>query len=188
MWDNNDVGQRSGGLIVGCGTANDHPLRAGRRARRGLLLVAAAALLAGCGGVTPVPAADAVAHYDEAASALTAALAASTGQQWSALENRRDVSQHDGMCLYSPGEWETGTPLPGVSGTKGWQEITGAVDPVLVEHGFSEFGRPTQQGALHQVTATDEHGAEAVLTEQGQLRIADAQIEIETCSAEALGL
>jgi hypothetical protein len=48
--------------------------------------------------------------------------------------------------------------------------------------------RASHQGALHQVSAQDDHGAELVLTAQGELRITGAQIETETCSAEALGL
>jgi len=152
------------------------------------LLLSSAALLAGCASVTPVPAADAVEHYDQVAAELTSALADATGQQWSALENRQEVQERDGTCLYSPGEWEGGAPLPGVSGDEGWDGITAAVDPVLAEHGFSELGDPSRRGALHQVSAEDEHGAELVLTAQGELRITGAQIETETCSAEALGL
>lgn len=181
-------GQPGGGLMAVRGMTNDPPHRAARRSRRSLLLVSVAALLTGCGAMTPLPADEAVAHYDEVAAGLTSALAESTGQEWSFLEHLQEVQESDGACLYSPGAWEAGTTLPGVSGDEGWDEITAVVDPVLVEHGFSELGRPSRQGALYQVSATDEHGAEVVLTAQGQLRIADAQIGTETCSAEALGL
>lgn len=177
------------GRMVACGTTNDAACHRGdRRAGRGLLLVSLATLLAGCGAVTPLPAGEAAAHYDEVAAGLTSALDESTGQRWSVLEHRQDVQERDGVCLYSPGEWEAEGTLPGVSGGKGWDEIVAAVDPVLVEHGFSELGRPSRQGALYQVRAADEHGAEVTLTAQGQLRIADAQIETETCSAESLGI
>lgn len=170
------------------GTTNDPPHRDVRRRRRGLLLVTLTALLTSCTSVTPIPAEDALSHYDEVAAGLTTALAGSTGQEWGLLENRQEVQEHDGTCQYSPGAWETGTALPGVSGDDGWGEITAAVDPVLVEHGFSELGGPSRQGALYQVSAEDEHGAEVVITAQGALRISGAQIETETCSAESLGL
>ncbi|MGO2360951.1 MAG: hypothetical protein ACTH6N_07435 [Brachybacterium tyrofermentans] len=159
-----------------------------RRTGRVPLLLSAAALLTACGGVVPLPAGEAVAHYDEVAAELTSALGESTGQEWSLLEHRREVQEREGVCRYSPGDWETGTTLPGVSGDDGWDEIIAAVDPVLVEHGFSELGRPTRQGALYLVRAADEHGAEVTLSAQGTLRIADAEITTESCSAESLAL
>lgn len=171
-------------------TSDEVPLAGRRRAGRGALLISVAALLTACTSVSPLPAGEAVAHYDQVAAELTAALAESTGQEWGALEGRQEVQESDGECLYTPGEWETGAALPGVSGDEGWDEIAAAVDPVLVEQGFSELGRPSRQGALYRVGATDEHGAEVTITAQGRLRITDAQIETaaESCSAELLGL
>lgn len=177
-----------GGPMVGRGARIDDGRCRARGAARGPLLVSALALLAGCGAVTPLPAEDAVALYDEVAADLTSVLAGSTDQGWTFMEYRRTVQERDGVCLYSAGAWEAGTPLPGVSAGTGWDEIVAAADPVLEEHGFTAFGRPSRSGALYSVSATDGHGAEVVLTAQGTMRIADAEITAPECTAEGVGL
>ncbi|MDN5899040.1 MAG: hypothetical protein L0H74_03130 [Brachybacterium sp.] len=174
--------------MVSRGAQIDDGRRRARGAARGPLLLSALALLAGCAAVTPLPAEDAVAQYDEVAADLTSVLAGSTGQEWTFVEHLRSVQERDGVCLYSAGAWEAGAPLSAVSAGKGWDEIVAAADPVLEEHGFTAFGRPSRSGALYSVSATDGHGAEVELTAQGTVRIADAEIAAQECTAEGLGL
>ncbi|MBB5833161.1 hypothetical protein [Brachybacterium aquaticum] len=158
----------------------------GARTRRVALCGAAALLLAGCtGGAEPLPAADAVEHYDQAAQALLAEL---SSQQWTLDEGRRSVAEEDGQCLYSPGTWEAEGTLDGVSGEDGWDELAQRLDPVLAVHGFEDLGDPRRQGALYSVTSTDAHGAELVLDEQGRLSMRGAHVETSSCTPEVLGL
>lgn len=145
-----------------------------------------ALLTAGCtAGSEPLPAEDAVAHYDATADALLAELSA---QEWTLNPAQRTVREEDGQCRYSPGAWEAEGTLDGVSGDQGWDEIAARLDPVLAEHGFEELGAPSRSGALYSVTAQDGHGAELELDEQGRLSLHGALIEAETCTAAALGL
>lgn len=146
-----------------------------------LTLLAASCTAAG----EPLPAEDAVAHYDAAADDLIAEL---TGQEWALNSVQRTVREEDGRCRYSPGVWEAEGTLEGVSGDKGWGEIAARLDPVLAEHGFEGLGAPSRSGALYSVSTHDAHGTELVLDEQGRLSLRGALIEAETCTESALGL
>ena len=143
-------------------------------------------LTAGCGGGgDPLPAEEAVAHYDAVAEALTAEL---PGQEWTLQENQRSVEEEGGDCRYSPGVWNAGDTLEGVSGDQGWDDLAAQLDPVLSEHGFEGLGAPSRSGALHSVSTQDDHGTELVLDEQGRLSLRGALIDAETCTPGALGL
>ena len=159
---------------------------ASRETGRVAVFGALALLVAGCAaGAEPLPAQDAVAHYDAAADALTAELPA---QEWTPNAVQRTVQEEDGTCRYSPGVWEAGETLDGVSGDQGWEEVTDRLDPVLAEHGFEDLGAPTRSGALYSVSTHDGHGAELVLDEQGRLSLRGALIDTTTCTKSALGL
>lgn len=155
--------------------------------RRGwAVLGAGLVLLAGCGaGQEPVPAEDAVAHYDAVAGAVLDELA---GPEWTLQENQRTVREGDEGCRYSPGVWNADAVLDGVSGAEGWDELTERLDPVLAEHGFGALGDPERSGAIHSVSTQDQHGAELALDEQGRLSLRGALVDAEPCTAEALGL
>lgn len=158
------------------------PRGTGRRAVLGTVIL----LLAGCGAsVEPLPAGDAVAHYDAAAEALTAEL---TELEWTLQENQRTVQEEGGQCRYSPGVWNADGTLEGVDGDQGWEEIAERLDPVLAEHGFESLGAPSRSGASYSVSAQDGHGAELVLDEQGTLSLRDALIEAPDCTEDALNL
>lgn len=163
--------------------------RAGRAAEGAghlAVLGALALLAAGCtAGSEPLPAEDAVAHYDAAADALTAELST---QEWVVNPAQRTVREEDGQCRYSPGAWEAEGTLDGVSGDQGWEEIAARLDPVLAEHGFEDLGAPSRSGALYSVTTQDGHGAELELDAQGRLSLRGALIDAETCTDSALGL
>lgn len=154
------------------------------------VLGAGLVLLAGCVVVKdlveePLPAEEAVAHYDAAAGAVVEEL---SGSEWTLQENQRDVREVDGECRYFPGAWNADARMQGVSGDEGWDEITERLDPVLAEHGFGAFPAPKRSGALYSVTSQDEHGAELELSEEGWLSLRDALVDAEPCTAEALGL
>lgn len=61
-------------------------------------------LAAGCSGVTPLPTAEARAHYEQVRQDLVAAIGASD----LSLTVREEplVGTEDGACLYDPGSWE----------------------------------------------------------------------------------
>lgn len=158
------------------------------RAARFAALGAAALHCAGCGGTAPIPADEAVAHYDALAEDLTTGLAG-TGLDLTHEPSTRTVTKEGGTCVYTPGTW---TPAGGsggdVSDDEAWGSSREALDPVLEEAGFDPLGDPQRQGAKSFVASTDEHGATLRLDDQGTLRLYGARVETEDCSASALGL
>lgn len=170
----------TGGSRVRTKRGRERVPRRARAAALGAILL----LAAGCGaGGTPLPAQEAVAHYDAVADAITAELSA---QEWTLNESQRSIEEEDGRCRYSPGEWEAEGVLDGVSGDQGWKDLSARLDPVLAEHGFEDLGAPSLSGALHSVSSHDGHGAELVLDEQGRLSLRGALVDAETCDEGAL--
>lgn len=69
-----------------------------------------------------------------------------------------------------------------------WDEYVEPFGEVLAEQGFSELGAVERRGAMHYLLATDAHGARLELDEQGRFSIADARIDADPCTPEALGI
>lgn len=145
-------------------------------------------VLASCGRVEPLPASDAVAHYDEVADGLTAAIGGEDAE-WTFNVRPQHVTLEDGDCTYTAGRWDLEEPLehPGPESDE-WRTRIAAVNPVLEDHGFERIAKPTQQGAGTLLQSTDEHGATATISGNGDLYIHSAVVDAETCTPEALGI
>lgn len=156
---------------------------------RASLVLATAALLTGCSlGAEPLPADEAVGHYEDVAAGVSGALA-SSGREFSYLAPSESVTEDGGTCLYRAGQWESGQSFDGdLTERAGWDEYAEPVEEVLAENGFTDLGRVHRRGALHHLVATDRHGARFELDEQGRFTIADARVDADPCTAEALGI
>lgn len=156
---------------------------------RAALVLATVALLAGCtGGSEPLPAGEAVGHYEDVAAGVSEALAPS-GREFSYLAPSEPVTEDGGTCLYRAGQWESGQSFDGdLTGRAAWDEYAEPVEEVLAEHGFTDLGRVHRRGALHYLVATDQHGAHFELDEQGRFSIADARVDADPCTPETLGI
>lgn len=85
-------------------------MRGSRVARRCAAAGTALVLLTACAGSEePIPAADAVAHYDEVAAAIAAT--AAPDASWTFADSTRHVAADgSGICLYTPGDWSMDSP------------------------------------------------------------------------------
>lgn len=164
-------------------------MRAPRHARPHPLLALALAPLAlvACGGVEPMPADRAVAHYDEVGAAVAASLG-DLGGPWEHRESSRAVRAEDDGCTYSAGTWDAASPLDGVRGEEGWGRVTEAAQPAADDAGFGEFGPPERSGARAYVEATDAHGATLRIDDQSGIAVLHAHVDAEPCTAGTLGL
>lgn len=164
----------------------------GRR-RRDPLVAAWAAFLLGAGALTscssaePLPAVDAVAHYQGVGTSVTDALG-DFGGPWTYQETSRRVEETGGDCLYSAGQWEGSGPLAGVSGADGWDAVDAALGDTVQKAGFGSFSAAQRQGAMHVIEATDAHGATLRIDEQGGVRISGARVDATPCTEAGLGL
>lgn len=150
------------------------------------VLGAAAALsLSACGGTEPLPADQAVAHYDDAATALTVALGAG-GITWEHGEASRKADERDGTCEYTPGNWSPSAPLPAPEDDAAWEARIDAANPALEEHGFDAVNGTTADGSRKVLETEDAHGATLQLTAEGDLRIWGAEVTADPCELEEL--
>lgn len=156
--------------------------------RLGVLCVLGLTLpLAACSGDEPLPAGDAVEHYDTAADAVAEALGAA-GTTWTLAEKGRSVREDDGRCRYTPGSWNPDSPLDVPQGDDAWQERIDAVSPALQEHGFAAVSKPSSEGSRQILETEDAHGASLSITAEGRIRIWDAEVAADPCTAQTLGI
>lgn len=150
----------------------------------------AMAMLAGCGGRTPVPAAEAVATYDALAEDLFSAADTVRPMDWELQRSSRTIEEPGAEdCRYRPGSWSAGEnlyPVPGQG--MDWQPWRDALDPMLEEHGFEALGRERRRGAWFSLESDGPHGARLQLSAQGELRISDVRVDASPCEDAALGL
>lgn len=153
-----------------------------RLPRRILLAALPLATLTGCGLRTePIDAADAVAHYTQVVDALMAAMDTVRDLDW---EGGATALQPVEPCAekYHPGRWEADSSLYPESGQgTDWEPWTAALDPVLKEWSFSPLGREKRKGAWLVRHATDQHGAEFELADQGIFSITGARLNGSDC-------
>lgn len=154
-------------------------------ARTTVLATAAALSLSACGGTEPLPADQAVAHYDDAATALTVALG-SGGITWEHGEASRKADERDGTCEYTPGNWSPSAPLPAPEDDAAWEARIDAVNPALEEHGFDAVSGTTADGSRKVLGTEDAHGATLQLTAEGDLRIWGAEVTADPCDTPGL--
>ncbi|GAA1484746.1 hypothetical protein [Brachybacterium fresconis] len=164
------------------------PRLAGRRPHLALALLAVMIPLASCGtGTAPVPADDAVSHYDDLATELGAALAVD-GTPWTLAPDTRQVAGGDDGCRFTPGTWSPETPLPEPSEDEGWTRRMATVNSVLSGYGFEEIEDVTEDGSRTVLQTQDEHGATLSITAEGRIRIWEAAVDTDPCTAETLGI
>lgn len=154
-------------------------------ARTAVLATAAALSLSACSGTEPLPADQAVAHYDDAATALTQVLGAE-GTTWEHEEATRKIAETDGACKYTPGNWSPSALLPAPEDDADWEARIDAVNPVLVEHGFEEVDGTTANGSRTVLETEDAHEATLHLTAEGDLRIWGAEVTADPCDTPGL--
>lgn len=155
---------------------------------RGLALLAALVPLAACGtGTTALPAAEAVAHYETLVDELEDVLS-DDGASWQLAEDTRKVTDEGGSCLFTPGTWDPEAPLPAPDGEEGWNARITSVSTVVEAHGFAPIEDVTAQGSRSVLETTDEHGATLVITAEGRIRLWEAAVDAEPCSAGSLGI
>lgn len=162
-------------------------MRGSRAVHRCAAAGAALVLLTACGGSEePIPAADAVAHYDEVAAAVSATAAPDAA--WALADSTRHVAADgSGTCLYTPGDWSMDSPLISSDG-RSWDDVLAALGPSLEEAGFKSVDSTTEQQSRRVLETTDEHGATLQITEDGRLRIHSALVDAESCTDDALGI
>lgn len=152
------------------------------------LVLGAATSLTACGaGSEPLPAPEAVAHYESIVAELEGALA-DGGTDWQHAEDTRKVVEQDGTCRFTPGTWQPATPLPTPDGEEGWEDRIALVNPVLTGHGFEEIEDVTAQGSRTVLESSDAHGATLRVTPEGEIRIWEAAVEADPCTPEGLGM
>lgn len=161
---------------------------AGRRITPSLLLLCLALPLSACGGGTvPLPGAESVARYDDLATELEAALAVD-GTSWKLAEETRTVKTAEGACLFTPGTWTPEAALPEPADDEAWEARAETVNAVIVGYGFETIEDVTEQDSRTVLESTDEHGATLRIAAQGEVRIWDAAVKADPCTAEALGI
>lgn len=164
------------------------PRLVGYRPRLALALLAVMIPLASCStGTAPIPADDAVSHYDDLATELEAALAVD-GTAWELAPDTRKVTSGEDACLFTPGTWSPETPLPEPADDEGWEERMATVNSVLSGYGFEEIEDVTEEGSRTVLQTQDEHGATLSMSAEGQIRIWEAAVDADPCSAETLGI
>ncbi|WP_193103920.1 hypothetical protein [Brachybacterium sp. FME24] len=162
--------------------------RTGRRITPALLLLCLALPLSACGGGTdPLPGADADARYDDLATELEAALAVD-GTSWKLAEDTRTVKTAEDACLFTPGTWTPESALPEPADDEAWQARADTVNTVIAGYGFETIEDVTEQGSRTVLESQDEHGATLRITAEGEVRIWDATVEADPCTAEALDI
>lgn len=144
-------------------------------------------VLTACSSAEPLPAGEAVAHYEEVGASVTDALG-DLGGPWTYQETSRRFEETGGDCLYSAGQWEGSGPLVGVSGSDGWDAVDAALGDTVQKASFGSFSAPQRQGAMHVIEATDAHGATLRIDEQGGVRISGARVDGAPCTEAGLGL
>ncbi|MDN5687568.1 MAG: hypothetical protein L0G94_13000 [Brachybacterium sp.] len=164
------------------------PHLVGRRPRLALALLALMIPLASCGtGTAPIAADDAAPHYDDLATELEAALAVD-GTAWQLEPDTRQVTGGDDGCLFTPGTWNPETPLPEPADDEGWTRRMATVNSVVSGYGFEEIEDVTEEGSRTVLQTWDEHGATLSITAEGRIRIWEAAVDADPCSAETLGI
>lgn len=163
--------------------------RARSTGRAAIAALGALLLVAGCGGSgSPLPAEEAVAHYEDVSADLLGALDAVRPLTW---EHRAQEILEPGAedCRYQAGIWEADAALyPEPGQGMDWEPWRTAVDPVLEEHGFEALGREQSSGGEYWLESEGPHGARIVLESRGSLRITDVRVDAEPCEDAALGL
>lgn len=140
-------------------------------ARRGsaAVMVATCLLAAGCGAEpTPLEPNAARGHYEKVAADVIAALDTVAPLGWEPAGALTLPAADPSSCTYSPGTWEATEGLStGTGQDLDWDQWRDALDPVLREHGFGALGGQEREGGWLYIAATDEHGAELKLIDQG---------------------
>lgn len=157
-----------------------------RRHLGGLIGLCLILPLSACSSDDPLPAAQAIEHYDEVGHDIAQALSGEDGT-WLHENRGRSVSETEGTCRYSPGSWNPAEDLEAPTDDGAWQARMDVVNPVLEEHGFSEITKTTEQGSRRLLESEDEHGASIRITPEGQIRITSAAVDAEPCTMETLG-
>lgn len=156
-----------------------------RLALAGFTMVAA---LASCSpGTVPFPADEAVAHYDDLATELGSVLAVD-GTSWELAQDTRKVAGGGEACLFTPGTWSPETSLPEPADDEGWEQRMATVNTVLTGYGFEEIEDVTEKGSRTVLKTQDEHGATLTITAEGQIRIWEAAVDADACTAGTLGI
>lgn len=157
-----------------------------RRARITVLATSSLLLVTGCGGDSPIPADDAVGHYDSLVEDLTTALPGATAP-WTHAEATRKAADIGGSCTYTPGTWDPETPLAPPTDDDEWNQRIDAVNPALEGHGFDRITETTTQGPRTLLRTEDEHGATLTITAEGEIRIWEASVDADPCTLAGLG-
>lgn len=142
--------------------------------------------LTACSRSEPLAAAEAVEHYDAAGDAVAVALA-DGGAPLVRRAEGRSVEQKDGRCLYTPGFWDRTEPIEAIS-EQDWDDVLARVEPVARKSGFGDFSDPRRTGSMTSVESVDEHGAVLRIDSSGNLEILRAEVDLEPCTPEALGI
>lgn len=146
-------------------------------------LLAALLALTGCGSEPTALEPDAArGHYEQVAADVIAALDTVAPLGWEPAGALTLPASDPTSCSYSPGTWEAREGLStGIGRDLDWDRWREALDPVLAEHGFDALGGQEREGGWLYIAATDEHGAELKLVDQGTLEITGAAISGEGC-------
>ncbi|MCS6712176.1 hypothetical protein JSY14_09125 [Brachybacterium sp. EF45031] len=162
-------------------------MQGSRVVSRGAAVGTVLLVFSACGGFdTPLPAEDAVAHYDDVAT--TVADAAAPEASWNHAESTRHVTAEDpGTCRYTPGDWSMDGPLISRDG-RTWDDLIGDLGPSLEKAGFDPVDAASEQASRRVLETTDAHGATLQLTEDGRMRIHSALVDADACTESALGI
>mgnify|MGYP007040920984 CR=1 FL=1 len=133
-----------------------HNLGTARAASAVAATCAAVLPLSSCFAPQPLPAEDAVAHYEQVRVDLITAI----GAEDLGLEVREEpvVETADGTCVYDPGSWEADGEFV-ANAESAWGPLIDPLNEVLGRHGFGEVDEFTYaNGEAFGISVVDGHG------------------------------
>lgn len=156
---------------------------------RASVAVATCLALPACAAFTPIPADEAVAHYDAAIADVVEVLG-EAGLTYGE-PRQREVTETNGLCYFTAGHYDTieTHPRSYLSSEVDFEgTYEAALSEVLAEHGYGDLRQDEADGPYPGWKAVDAHGGVFTLSVNGGFSFYRILVDASPCDGSALGL